>query len=244
MTVIGIIGIIGTVEYSHAEGYEITDEHVIIDFEYYINNPCNNTVDTPVEIFDIQHTTELKITNVPNMKTDDLTQPLLWHSASHYFNTKLQQYTFPMEVKIHHGSNNIQLLQWYVEPYTDDHVNEILCYLTIYKSDKLLDQYTINLIARTFDLTPTNQPTTTNNNDIWKERYNTCYDKKENLKTVRDTYKSELNILQSNNTELNSQLSIYKQNLTNANFEIDKLKQEKADLIKKVETLETQLSEN
>ena len=78
----------------------------------------------------------------------------------------------------------------------------------------------------------------------WKERYNTCFDNKENFKT-------ELSELQSNFDETQQELSTYEgmyntlETVYNESlFTIEKLKQEKADLIKKVETLETQLQEN
>ena len=88
--------------------------------------------------------------------------------------------------------------------------------------------------------------------DLWKERYNTCYDKKENFKTQLETTTQELNqykldIVDNENqcTQLledhETQITTLQGNLTNANFEIEKLKQEKADLIKQFEEVETEL---
>ena len=121
--------------------------------------------------------------------------------------------------------------------YDPDNNWNIDCKIPIYREDKYSNKHFINLIAETFNLEipePIEPDETTQTN--WKERYNTCFDKKENLKTVRDTYKSELSELQSN-------FDILQSNLTNANFEIDKLKQEKADLTKQFEDVETELAD-
>ena len=90
--------------------------------------------------------------------------------------------------------------------------------------------------------------------DLWKERWNTCFENKENIKTQLDTTTQELNqykldIVDNENqcTQLlndhETQITTLQGNLTNANFEIDKLKQEKADLTKQFEDVETELAD-
>ena len=91
--------------------------------------------------------------------------------------------------------------------------------------------------------------------DLWKERWNTCFENKENIKTQLETTTQELNqykldiVNEQNqyNQMLNdheTQITTLQGNITEYKLTIEKLKQEKADLIKKVETLETQLQEN
>ena len=109
----------------------------------------------------------------------------------------------------------------------------------------------------------------------WKERYNTCFDKKENFKLEIANITTELNQCNESKSTLETQLNQYKldnvdnenqctqlledheiqitrlesnynllqQNLTNAEFTIEKLKQEKAQLIKQFEEVETELAD-
>ena len=230
MTVIGLFGIIGTVEYAHA--------HTIDEAEYHSNHKHIESHD----ICDLDYITQ-DYEEFLIIQSDilQLEYPLLMHQQ-----TWLDQPPINITQWFESHNNNSEDITFTLQPslhgtsflYTMNTNNEKICSLTIHTTHKDLNQFTINLIAETFNLElpePIEPDETTQTN--WKERYNTCYDKKENLKTVRDTYKSELSELQSN-------FDILQSNLTNANFEIDKLKQEKAQLIKQVETLETQLQEN
>ena len=99
---------------------------------------------------------------------------------------------------------------------------------------------------------------------LWKERYNTCYDKKENFKTKlnqcnesKSTLETQLNQYKLDNvdnenqctqlledhetqiTNLESKYNLLLENNTDSQFTIEKLKQEKANLTKQVEELET-----
>ena len=220
--VIGIIGIIGTVEYSHAE---TQDE---IWYEVHIDElECNQNI-----FIDSKYNGMLFIQNLDNSQT-------IWQGDSFSPSDVENLYQHRIKNTQHKIDLTYGIVDFWILEKTDNRWN-FKCPFITHKQHNTTDQYTINLIAETFNLELPElisdepiEPTQTN----WKERYNTCYDKKENLKTVRDTYKSELSELQSN-------FDILQSNLTNANFEIDKLKQEKADLIKQVETLETQLHEN
>ena len=234
MTVIGLFGIIGTVEYAHAHELPEQDQahnHIHLDLE---ENFCDQEIILEHEqhlIISKNDTDYLKEMNIHLYHQWHETSSGIW-IHNDFVNHGSKYYS------INPNGNYIEhIIGYQIEPY------QFLpnCKVPIYREHNLSNQHFINLIAETFNLeipepTEPDEPDETTQTN-WKERYNTCYDKKENLKTVRDTYKSELSELQSN-------FDILQSNLTNANFEIDKLKQEKAQLIKQVETLETQLQEN
>ena len=216
MTVIGLFGIIGTVEYAEAKTYT-----------HNIFGDCKN---------EIIHLHENDILQIHN------NDPRITPNKTYYWN----QYKIQ-----HNGVGNVefqpmQTVTIRITPNDTYTINGLEAHeylilfqecndLTESRSSKIIKIHKNNPESTTKIESKLDKQKDKLNDKIeqknkWKERYNTCFDKKENFKTELSDLESRFNILQTN--------------MTNTNFEIDKLKQEKANLIKQVETLETQLQEN
>ena len=280
----GVIGVIGTVEYAQAENEVKITHHKSDDpyhkYDYYNLEKQNGYMKLDLEVRCDTANFVIRGEIIDHSQTYLDIQTLVNEIPVSTFGTPVLEYGYksilqsrerpiyyehinqPITVKIFNGTDVEHAGHFDTANSLDITFNKWeLCNL----DKKFMIKSETNYLENEQNEYETKLDKQKNKMNKWKERYNTCFDKKETIKTELsdlrssfnvtqfdyETTKQELvnletrfNILQSNNTESLNQLAIYKQNLTNANFEIEKLKQEKADLIKKVETLETQLQEN
>ena len=203
-----VIGVIGTVEYSHAEIH-----HLGITDVYNFDN-C----------FEDQRSQEY---------TDILYGDYIYLTNNANFDIKIkEQYDDFEDVYLTRGQTTLIIF------HIDNRLEKLSGLYgenkyTIYKKTQKCNS---DLIIRTHLNIPKPDETTNLDTKIeqkidnLKEQYNTCFDEKETIKNDLSIHKEKFDILRTD--------------YINTNFEIEKLKQEKADLIKKFKTLETQLQEN
>ena len=227
MTVIGLFGIIGTVEYSHAIEFKEIDLGEILE-------NCDNGI----TILNLNDHYILNNTGEGDFKNAYLVFEKYNHIYSehdHSIHITPQDYWYFVPTLTHDFSTlGDHFLTSYNMKKPVDCNNFKHTFRVVHNESTSNDQRIINLIADTFNLTPTNKPSNQDKIDRLEKRYNTCFENKENIKTERDSYQSEL-------SELQSSFDILQSNNTEYKFTVEKLKQEKADLIKQFEEVETEL---
>ena len=289
MTVIGIIGIIGTVEYAHAITFSNYFEEIKVNTdvpynvynhgepEQHITNACfvhyyfdryteseRHFMSLNPYLEDYWSSGYTPITNITIEQDDKLT----FHTEG-INNTDSIKMTYP--------DGTIMTFETYTQYYPGEYerkenrfLNKGLRFLPIGTTtiefigptNCFSNTITINVIeSKEINKLKEKTNDKIERKNLWKERYNTCYDKKENIKAQLETTTLEFNqykldvideqnqhnqLLEDHETQittLESNYNLLQQNLTDAEFTINKLKQEKAELTKQFEEVETELSD-
>ena len=217
---IGVIGVIGTIDNAEAYVYSLNMSDI------FDPDTC---IERSTQYIDILYGDYIYLTNDVTDKLNFTSQEInvsfnklneIEVIAFYWFDYENSAYNSTTESAYHHygiyGANEFKI-QYY------DYKNDVwyFCYNEI-------------IIRTHLDISV--EP-----DDKWESKYNTCFDKKETIENNLSEYKVKFNTLESKYRLLQS-------NLNNTEFIIEKLKQknselinEKLELIKQVETLETQL---
>ena len=101
-------------------------------------------------------------------------------------------------------------------------------------NNEIADEYILNLVSKTFKLKPQAEF-----NEKWKERYNACFDKKENQKIELNNTRTELSDIRSRFSTIESLYNSTIDDINEKQHTIDKLTQELNTATKRIEELES-----
>ena len=259
----GVIGVIGTVDQAQAEIIEIDIAGTFGSYSLENETSCFYKFDTDLKSLENIENITITTNDVLIFNTDGFSDAYHLLNQGHFYYALTNHDDITLGFSSHHSSQTLK-----TELAIGKHIFELIEPDEEYNDKWGMHEFgkrelcNKNRILEIIVIEPPNikkleskLDTKTEVKNKWKDRYNICFDKKENLKSKIENITSEFNqykldmvdnenqytqLLQDHETQITN----LQGNLTNANFEIDKLKQEKADLIKQVETLESQLQEN